>query len=218
MARAISEEELQLRKRARRRLIGAIVLVTAVAVVLPMVLDTEPKPVSQNVNIQIPPTDAGAFTGKVPAAVPAPETNPPAKAPPATAAVPAPAVQAPPPEAPSVARRPEAAEPKPEPKPPVAPVPEAVKPVEKAPAKETAKPAAGGQFVVQVTALSDAAKARELQKKIAAAGVKAYTEVVKTAKGDVTRVRAGPYPSREAAERARDRLKKLSLDGKVVPK
>ena len=45
MARPISDEELQLKKRARRRLIGAIVLVTAVAVVLPMVLDSEPKPV-----------------------------------------------------------------------------------------------------------------------------------------------------------------------------
>jgi DedD protein len=213
MARAISEEELQLRKRARRRLIGAIVLVTAVAVILPMVLDTEPKPVSQNVNIQIPPTDAGAFTGKVPAVVPTPETGAAAKAP-AAAPVAAPATQAPAPEAPSVARRPETAEPKP----PAAAPPEAAKAVEKAPAREAAKPTARGQFVVQVTALADAAKARELQKKISAAGVKAYTEVVKTAKGDVTRVRAGPYPSREAAERARERLKKMSLDGKVVPK
>ena len=40
MARPISDEELQLKKRARRRLVGAIVLVTAVAVVLPMVLDS----------------------------------------------------------------------------------------------------------------------------------------------------------------------------------
>jgi len=36
MAKSISEEELQLRKRARRRLVGAIALVTIVAVFLPM--------------------------------------------------------------------------------------------------------------------------------------------------------------------------------------
>ena len=47
MARAISDEELQLKKRARRRLVGAVVLVTAVAVILPMVLDSEPRPVNQ---------------------------------------------------------------------------------------------------------------------------------------------------------------------------
>jgi DedD protein len=115
-----------------------------------------------------------------------------------------------------VSRRPEAAEPKSAATAALAPEP--AKPAAKAPPKEAAKPPPGGQFVVQVTALSDAAKARELQKKIAAAGVKAYTEVVKTAKGDVTRVRAGPYATREAAERARERLKKMSLDGKVVPK
>src|SRR5687767_5231921 len=61
MARPISDEELQLKKRARRRLVGAIVLVTAVAVVLPMVLDSEPRPVGQNVDIQIPSPDAGEF-------------------------------------------------------------------------------------------------------------------------------------------------------------
>jgi len=43
MARAISDEELQIKRRARRRLIGAIVLVIAIVVVLPMVLDSEPR-------------------------------------------------------------------------------------------------------------------------------------------------------------------------------
>ncbi len=65
MARAISDEELKLKLRARRRLIGAIVLVTAMVVVLPMVLDTEPGPVSQEITVRIPSSDAGAFTTKV---------------------------------------------------------------------------------------------------------------------------------------------------------
>ena len=59
MARPISDEELQLKKRARRRLVGAIVLVTAVAVILPMVLDSEPRPVDQNVDIHIPSPESG---------------------------------------------------------------------------------------------------------------------------------------------------------------
>ncbi len=62
MAKAVSDEELQLKKRARRRLVGAIVLVTAVAVVLPMVLDSEPRPSSQSIEIQIPSPDAGVLS------------------------------------------------------------------------------------------------------------------------------------------------------------
>jgi DedD protein len=42
------------KKRARRRLIGAIVMVLAVVIGLPMVLDTEPKPSGKNIIIQIP--------------------------------------------------------------------------------------------------------------------------------------------------------------------
>src|SRR4249920_1405577 len=72
MARAISDEELQLKRRARRRLIGAIVLVTAMVVVLPMVLDTEPGPVSQEITVRIPSSDAEAFATKV-APPPAPK-------------------------------------------------------------------------------------------------------------------------------------------------
>ena len=75
MATPISEEELQLKKRARRRLIGAIALVTVVAVFLPMVLDHEPKSVSQDISIQIPSQSAGTFTSKIVPVVPGRETR-----------------------------------------------------------------------------------------------------------------------------------------------
>ncbi len=55
MAKAISDEELQLKKRARRRLVGAIALVLLVVVFLPMFLDSEPKPLNQDIAISIPP-------------------------------------------------------------------------------------------------------------------------------------------------------------------
>jgi DedD protein len=247
MAIPISEEELQLKKRARRRLIGAIALVTVVAVFLPMVLDHEPKPVSQDISIQIPSQNAGTFTSKIVPVVPgsaesaatsAPDA--PAVAPPAPSKVTiAPAI----PVTPPVARDSEAApvkaagaesksaapEPKPKAKPPqvtdteAAPVNAAVSEA-KPKAKPKVKPATkadgrdNGSFVVQVAALTDADKARQMREQIAAAGVKAYTEVVPTTKGDVTRVRAGPFATREAAEKARVTLKDMGLAGNVVSK
>lgn len=46
------------KKRARRRLVGAVALVTALIIGLPMVLDSEPKPVADDIVIQIPSKDA----------------------------------------------------------------------------------------------------------------------------------------------------------------
>lgn len=45
------------KKRARRRLVGAIALALAVIIGLPMVLDSEPKPLSGDIAIQIPSKD-----------------------------------------------------------------------------------------------------------------------------------------------------------------
>lgn len=222
MARNVSDEELQLKKRARRRLVGAIVLVTAVAVVLPMILDSEPKPATQDINIQIPSPDGGMLSAK-PAPLKPAEPEQAAVAP--TPAVPA----AESPAETKTASKPVAkAEPKPaaraDTKADTKPV--AAKAVSKtesaakdkdAAREKVAAPASGG-FVIQVVALSDSAKAKALQEKITAAGLKAYTEVVQTANGPVTRVRVGPYASREAAEKARDQLKPLQLDGKVIPR
>ena len=202
MARPISDEELQLRKRARRRLIGAVVLVTAVVVALPMVLDSEPKPVSQDINIRIPSPDSGTFTSKVVPVAPAPESKP-APKPPATVAEKPEATRA----TKETAKQAEEAQ--------------AAKAAAKTQAPREAGKKAGesaGQFVVQVIALADAQKAQQMQQRISAAGIKSYTEVVKTKKGDVTRVRAGPFATREAAEEARAQLKTIELDGKVIPK
>jgi DedD protein len=218
MARAISDEELQLRKRARRRLIGAIVVVTAVVVALPMILDSEPKPVSHDIDIRIPSPDAGPFTSKV---VPVPESGGTPK--PSTAAkpvpVPAPETKPESPQPKTPVEKPQAAAPAPEEAKPAAPAKAEKAPAptksEKAPAKTAS--AASEKFVVQVVALSDAGKAKQMQKRIQATGLKSYTEVVKTARGDVTRVRAGPFATREAADKAQQKLKSAGFDGKVVP-
>src|SRR5438045_1240319 len=51
----------ELKRRARRRLVGAIVLALAAAVVLPLLLESDPKPLGDDVSIQIPPIDNGKF-------------------------------------------------------------------------------------------------------------------------------------------------------------
>lgn len=267
MARSVSDEELQLKKRARRRLIGAVVLVTTVALVLPMVLDSEPRPANPSISIQIPAQDAGiiakppvplkpsdpAGATQPPApkteeksdvlaaakpeaqAVTSPEAKPEAKAKAEAKLKPEPVAKAegpPPPDSKAAAQSAgKSVGPTVEVRPSDSKVvalsaakaesrtakPEAAKP-DPAKSKDADKAKQAGGYVIQVAALADAAKAKELQAKLAGAGLKAYTEQVQTAKGSVTRVRVGPYTSREAAEKVRPQLQKLQLDGKVVPR
>ena len=76
----------------------------------------------------------------------------------------------------------------------------------------------GKQYVVQVTALADADKANGIQKELLEKGLTAYTERVTTASGEVTRVRVGPFPNRDAADKERARLKSLGFEGNVAPR
>jgi DedD protein len=180
MAKAISDEELQLKKRARRRLVGAITLVLLVVVFLPMFLDSEPKPLNQDIAITIPPlTGPDSSSQSVTAA--------PAVASPARTETVPPVRPVPAPEA-----APKAEAPKPEPK----------------PAQQVA---VSQDYVVQLGAFSNAANARALQRKLQENKFKAYTELIKSSGGERTRVRVGPYDSREAAEKARQRMRSLKL-------
>lgn len=77
------------KKRARRRLVGAIALALAAAIGLPMLLDSEPKPLAGDVDIQIPAKDkAGPLPmPSAPAATPESAPVAPAPAPAAPASV-----------------------------------------------------------------------------------------------------------------------------------
>ena len=55
----------ELKRRARRRLVGAIVLALAAAVILPLLLEKEPKPLGDDVSVQIPPVDEGRFINRL---------------------------------------------------------------------------------------------------------------------------------------------------------
>ncbi|HXA47119.1 MAG TPA: SPOR domain-containing protein [Burkholderiaceae bacterium] len=60
------------KKRARRRLVGAIALVLAMIIGLPMILDSEQKPVSDDIAIQIPSKDKPGALNTIPAPSAAP--------------------------------------------------------------------------------------------------------------------------------------------------
>jgi DedD protein len=213
MARAApTDEQVQLRRRARRRLIGAIALAIVVAVILPWVLENEPRPSEETISVQIPSPEGGSFdpgaaakdpasdrdtaAGKDAAGKPAPSGEP-------AATGREDALRA---EQDKVLAAPEkqAAS-----KPATAPEP-------KAKAADARDSAEAKPFVVQIAALADADKARDIQHELAAKGLKAYTEKIRSGGAEVTRVRVGPFPSREAAEKERTRLKALGFEGNVT--
>jgi DedD protein len=70
---------------------------------------------------------------------------------------------------------------------------------------------------VQIGAFREEEKLRQAREKLAAAGVAHYTERLENPAGALTRLRAGPYATREAAEAAAEKLRGLSLQGQVVP-
>jgi len=140
-----------LKRRGRRRLVGAVALVLAAVIVLPMVFDPEPRGSAPGVSVRIPGEDEKAFAPK------------------------------PPP------RKPE-------------------------PAKKAEGPPAE-QYVVQVGAFASPQAALT---KLQSAKIPYYTEQMQ---GNLTRVRAGPFATRDAAEKALEQLKGLGFQpGAVAPK
>ncbi|MCM2290524.1 MAG: SPOR domain-containing protein [Sulfuritalea sp.] len=216
------DADLQLKKRARRRLVGAVALALFAVIVLPMVMDREPRPASQDIQVRIPSQDGPGFAAKVlpgkpvSTPLPAPDPKPLAEPVPAPAAEPKPAAE------PAPARPPIAAAPAkpaektvaPPKKPEPAKTPAPVKPAaDSAPAPDTA-----GQWVVQLGAFKETGNVKLLLAKLKGVGVPAYTEKFESPQGPRTRVRAGPFASQEAAEKARSRIKIVGVDGPVAPK
>ena len=154
-----------LKRRGRRRLVGAVALVLAAVIVLPMVFDPEPKTPPAPVTVRIPGENETPFIPKPP---------------------------------PKIAK----AEPKAE-----------AKAEQKAEQKAEPKAEAKTEYVIPVGAYQHP---EAVIAKLAGAKVPYYTEPLQ---GNLTRVRAGPFPSRQAADQALARLKELGLKpGAVSPK
>jgi len=293
----------EMRRRARRRLVGAIVLALCAAVIVPMLLESDPKPLGDSVAIKIPQVDDSKFVNRlsdgapktdavpkdtrkdaapdgaprksvadaeravvspgakapkydtqvaadkgsttpppssapVPAAPPPSATSPapPPSATPPSATPPAPAKDASPstggvapvPPSPPPGTTSDAAAPKEDAKPVVSPKTEPkaepkaeVKSEPKAPVEAAPPPASNGVlkdgFSVQLAAFSDDRGANALAGRLKRGGYPAYTEPLKTSRGTLWRVRVGPYPTRDAANGVRDKLKTEGQSGIVAP-
>jgi DedD protein len=237
---AEQDPQLDLKKRARRRLVGAAALALLAAIVLPLVMDQEPKPVGPDIQIRIPSQEAGgaSLAAEKPVALPVGATP---VLEPVTAAARVPAVApvlvAPPPSLSApVAKPPEAkAEPKPKSETKSETKSEAQAELtathtldaaaEQARAEAIlngtpAQPVAGSsKYVVQLGVFGDAGNVKKVRERIKSQGYNSFTETIKADKGMKTRVRAGPFTSRDAALKARDRLKQhLGIDGIVAEK
>jgi DedD protein len=214
---AESEDVNTLKRRGRRRLVGAIALVLAAVIVLPMVFDSDPRSGVPPVSVRIPGEDEGGFIPKVtPKVAPAAPDKAKEKAP-AKAVEKAPekaAEKAPEPVAEKAPEKaPEKAAEPPAPKIEIKVTKSTDKPVEKPAAdaeraKAEAALAGGEQFMVPAGAYLDPAGVIE---KLKAAKIPYFTEPIATKDGTVTRVRAGPFASRDAADRAQKQLKDLGL-------
>lgn len=224
---ATLDSELDLKKRSRRRLVGAAALVLLAVIVLPMVMDREPHQPAQDVQVRIPSQDGGGFASRVlpskPTATPLPPVEPEPKAPVAKQ-------DAKPPEPVKEIATPVAlASDKPAAKPADKVADKrSEKTIEKpAPAKTdeakaiaalTGAAATADQWVVQLGAYKEAGNIKILLAKLKQMGVPAYTENFESPQGARTRVRAGPFGSRDAAEKAKVKIRVIGVDGPVAPK
>ena len=204
----------ELRRRARHRLIGSAVLVLVAVVVFPMVFDTQPRSISADVVIDIP----DRAQAKPLAAASAPKALDAASAlDPKEEIVPSKPVAVSTPVAAPTASREAASSPeatKPQTK--VASVVKAPSHVD-APAKDTkTEPKDVGRFVVQVGAFSDEAKSKEVRAKLEKAGIKTYIHIADTKEGKRTRVRVGPFNTREEADKVANKIKQLQLQPQVL--
>lgn len=204
---ALTTEEMDLRRRARRRLVGAVALTLFAVVVLPMLFNPEPKPLGPGVDIRIPdqstPFEPRMTTPEIqppevernPAAQPA-GSQAPVEAPPVTSAPtlsPASPVTPPrqPPPMPGADTRPSSTKPA-----------RQAATVERKPAPAAESFAARGYFL-QLGAFTSEANARQLADKARAAGF----DVVVQAVGGQVRVRMGPYAERKEALEMQARLR-----------
>ena len=207
-----AQDVTTLQKRGRRRLVGAIALVLLAVIILPMVFDPGPRPNAPLVSVRIPSEEGSKFIPKAAVKPVEPEPRSAEKNVEEKAPDPAPAVaSAPEPEPAKAAEAPASkSAPKSVPKPFEKTV---AKAVEKAPEKPAPAAAAGGgeKFIVQVGAFASPEKVKEITGQLKDAKLPHYTESVATAKGEVTRVRLGPFSSKEAAEKAREQAKALGL-------
>lgn len=193
----------QARVRARHRLIGAAVLVMMGVIVFPLLFETQPRPVSVDVPIEIPRKETA------PPLV-MPSAKPAAGHAPSEGAATAPAEMLT--ETADDAGREVV---------PPARVAEAARPAASASSSAAAgadahRTDAAARFVVQAGAFADNTAAKEVRTKVEKLGIKTFVQIVDTAEGKRIRIRAGPYNSREEADKVLARMKAGGVSAVVL--
>ena len=218
----VGEQELNLKKRARRRLVGAMALVLLMIIVLPMILkDRAATSPQDKITISLPgeqqtvtPTAPSDFDSNIVPAEPVTQTLPSAEA----SAEPTTKPSAEPTTKPSAESKPQRSEPAAQIVDSEAGVAKAEKPAKEAQPKDAAKPTAETlhRFYVQVGVFSDEANVKQLQSKLSDLGYKSQTEKIDTAKGKKIRLRTQLFNDRNEAAIALENIKDAGLTGMVV--
>lgn len=203
------------KQRARHRLIGAATLVLIAVIGLPQILDQQPKPVANDITVQIvsnlPNPAAGVLNAE-------PDKKPPVE------------VKAEP--KPEVTQSPTVSPPVAAPK-PASPTPATSSPTSKSlglaageelvstsnePASAAdAKVAANGKFVIQIGAFASEERANGWVTKLKENKIPYYVLTRNNAEGvKLYLLRAGPFTEREAAESAEKRIRSLGLSPRIV--
>lgn len=185
------------RKRAKHRLIGSAVLVLLGVIGFPLLFDTQPRPVSVGIPIEIP-----SKQGAKPLSLPAAAEREVMAVAPTPAALAAPAGQPA-----SDAARANAL---------LNGTGPAVASVSTAAASAATPEAIEPRWVVQVGAFAEAAKAREARLKLENAGLKTYTQVAETKDGKRIRVRVGPFAAKAEADKIAKQIKALDLPAAIL--
>lgn len=244
-----------IRKRARHRLMGSVILVLGAVVGLPLLFDSQPRPVAIDTPIVIPDRNQAATlvapSALVKPAAPSKEVVvdasdvqqvPGVKSTVANVAALDPHEEVVTKDTKAAVKQEVKSEPKqetkletkPETKPEVKAETKSEsksesKPESKPESKDSAKAKAlldgkeapkssdaAVRSVVQVGAFADLAKAKEARAKLEHAGIKTYTQDVDTKDGKRTRVRVGPFATKEEAEKAAEKIRKLNLQATVL--
>jgi DedD protein len=235
LSNAPAESVEVIRKRARHRLMGSVVLVLGAVVGLPLLFDSQPRPVAIDTPIVIPDrnqtsplsaTSGSAKTGAIKEGLAQDQAIAASQTGVAKSAVTNSAGLDPHEEVVTKDSKAEVIqEPKPELKAEAKPEPKSENNTD---AKEAAKakalldgkeaPNSGDavRSVVQVGAYADLAKAKEVRAKLESAGFKTYTQEIDTKDGKRIRVRVGPFATKEEADKTAEKIRKLNLQTSVL--
>lgn len=209
-----SDSNQDIKKRARRRLVGAAALALLGVILLPMAMDREPAPSGQELDVSIPDRNASQrplTTEQVQVLQPQPQVVQPQTE---VQAVPQPPVRVS--AEPPVTNRPVSSVPSSPTRTPAQnvqtrtdPQPAQPQPAQRADDGDRARAILEGRtdtqvaavsaaYVLQVAAFNNSTRANTMSEELRKQGYKAYVEKV----GDISRVRVGPFSTKDEAEKA----------------